>query len=213
MTDATLKHADVDELLPLLLAGSLTDEESRAVRAHVSTCLACRREQKHLALVSEAMKSHAAVGGTPAADPTRVLERIDDFEERRRHPLARLARFAREQPFAALAAQAALILLAVFLIVSPTEREPGFTTLSQPESLPAGHYLRTVFDPALDDREIAELVASMRLRVVDGPSDRGVYTLAPSGRPDQADYDSLARALRANSDVLFAEMIEIGESE
>lgn len=211
MRGPTMTHDNVDELLPLLVSGGLTDAESRAVQEHVATCLVCRREQKHLALVNAGLQSAPAGVDVPAPDAARLLERIDAHEERRRDkPFARLITYGRQHPLFALAAQAALVLLAVLVFVSPIEQEPAFTTLSQPDELPAGEYVRAVFEPGLDETDVADLVASMQLRIVDGPGERGIYTLAVSARSGLADYDTLAEALRANDNVLFAESISIG---
>lgn len=211
MTGPAMTHADADRLLPLLLAGSLSDAELRAVREHVAGCLACRREQKHLARVSRGVRSGTAIADVPPANMAPLLGRIDRYEERRRrNPFVRVAQAGKDHPFATLAAQAALVLLAVFLLVTPSGRDAEFVTLSDPPGLPAGGYVRAVFDPALDPSSIVELAGSLHLRVVEGPSVRGVYTLAPSVRSGTADYDALAAALRANDEVLFAEAIRIG---
>ena len=214
MSDAALTHAEVDALLPMLIAGALTDAQSRAVREHVATCLACRREQKYLALVRDGVRANPADADAPRPDPASVLKRIDDYEERRRrNPFLRYLWFGREHPLLALAAQAALILLAVFLLVSPIEPEPQFVTLSQPDSVPAGRYVRAVFAPALDDRSVAGIARSMNFEIVHGPTERGVYTLAPSPAADTADYESLADKLRARDEVLFAEPVIVGDAQ
>lgn len=101
-----------------------------------------------------------------------------------------------------------MILLAVFLVVFPVDREPGFTTLNEPDALPAGQYVRVVFDTSLDRAAVADIASSMNLAIVDGPGERGVYTLA--AKPGTADYGSIAGSLRERTDVLFAEAVRLG---
>lgn len=211
MTDTILSHTDADELLPMLQAGALTDVQARAVRDHVSSCLVCRREQKHLAQIAAGARINPAGTRAPHPNAANVLGRIDDYEERRRRNLfTRLLRFGREHPVFVLAAQATLIVLAVFLLVSPIERELEFVTLSEGDTLPAGQYVRAVFEPAMADSSVAGFVASMQLTIVHGPTERGVYTLLPTGATGATDYDALANAMRVSDNVLFAEAVTIG---
>lgn len=210
MSETALNHDDVIERLPMLLAGSLPDAEVRAVREHLSGCLVCRREQKREAIIHDAIKADSAAADVPQSDAARVLGRIDDYEERRRrNPLAAFVRYGREHPLFVLAAHAALILLVVFVVVSPVDREPpGFTTLSEPDALPAGQYVRVVFDTSLDRNTVTAITSSMNMTIVDGPGERGIYTLA--AEPGATDYGSIADVLRERDDVLFAEAIRIG---
>lgn len=212
MSKPSLSHEDVVELLPMLLAGSLADAKVHAVREHLSGCLVCRREYKHESLIRDGVNTDPVATDIPRPDAARVLGRIDDYEERRRrNPLAALVRFGHEHPLLALAVQAAMVLLVVFLVVSPVDREPGFTTLSAPDTLPAGHYVRVVFDASLDRATVAGVAASMYLTIVDGPGDRGVYTLA--AEPGATDHESIADSLREREDVLFAEAVRIGGTQ
>lgn len=211
MTESTLTHAEIDELLPMLVAGTLSDAQSESVRKHLATCLDCRREQRHLALVRDGVREAPQQVDMPHPNPARVLERIERYEDRRRrNPLLRFLQFGRDHPFMALAAQAALILLAVFLLVSPIEPEPQFVTLSQPGDVPAGQYVRAVFEPALDRGRIENIIVSMNLEIVHGPTDRGVYTLGSAVDRDSTNYMSLADTLRERDGVMFAEPVTVG---
>jgi hypothetical protein len=84
---------------------------------------------------------------------------------------------------------------------------PQYHTVTTPVPRAQGEVIRTVFSPTITLAEVQAILEESGLRIVSGPTEAGVYSLAAkSGRPVGA---SLA-ILRANAKVRFAESIESG---
>ena len=79
--------------------------------------------------------------------------------------------------------------------------------MTSAEELPAGHYLRVVFDPTLDDVAIAGIVETNGLSVFTGPTDRGVITLRFGDALAADERDSALASMRGDARVLFAEPV------
>ena len=208
-----ISHDEAIELLPWLLNGSLSGARADAVMQHVADCMECRRERKQLEAIRSDISHDSVARAVPAPDPSKVLARIDEFEEKQmRNPFVKLGRLVHEHPFLAYVAQAAAILVAVALLIVPGSREPAFETLTQAESIPAGTYLRVVFEPGMSSISINGILESMNLQIVAGPTEHGIYTLGVTDEDRVADHATLADQLRSKLDVLFSEVIHIGET-
>lgn len=206
-----LAHDEAMALLPWLANGSLSEAESSAVLQHARQCLACRREAKYLERVNGIFADSADAAVVPAANLKKILRRIEEYEDRRERKVAmRLWRFFQRYRRAAVLAPGAAAMLILAVVLWPGAPEPQFTTLTQVEDLPPGNYMRTVFDPLLDEPEVVELVAALNLRIVAGPSANRVYTLVPGRQLSSAEFARVAETLRANPEVLFAEPIRVG---
>jgi hypothetical protein len=89
----------------------------------------------------------------------------------------------------------------------PASDDAEFTTLTQPQALPDGHYVRVVLDPHMPISELASLLDEMDLTVAEGPSARGIYTLGVPQPLSQVDRDRLLASLQENPQVLFAQWV------
>ena len=108
------------------------------------------------------------------------------------------------------AAQSAALLAIAAVWLQPSDTDPAFRTLTTAEPLPAGHYVRVVFDPGVDDAGVASLLEPTDLTVVAGPSARGVVTLRFPDDTGGNERDAIIRQMREDGRVLFAEAVDSG---
>ncbi|MDX1498980.1 MAG: zf-HC2 domain-containing protein [Woeseiaceae bacterium] len=205
-----MPHAEASELLPWLANGTLAGAERDRVDAHAQACVICRRDLEELGRLAAAISREATATPVPAPDMRRINARIDARLENE-SGAARLFGTVRswlQSPWrVAVAAQSIAIVVLVAVLAWPGPERAGFTTLATPESLPPGHYVRVVFDPALDEAAVSAIVESLGLTLVAGPSERGVATLAT---PAPAGTVLLSELLEQPG-VLFAQPIARGD--
>ncbi len=205
-----MSHEQAVELLPWLANDSLEVGEVDLVLAHAKSCVICRRELTQLESLQDSISQAAALTAIPAPDMRRLNARIDALIERENRALvvaAKLRELLGSPWRIAFAAQTVLLLVLAATLLWPDANNSEFSTLTVPEDLPDGHYVRVVFDPNLTATELSRLLNEMSLTVSAGPSNRGVYTL---GIPDPAsgvDRDAVVANLRANPGVLFAQPV------
>jgi hypothetical protein len=84
-------------------------------------------------------------------------------------------------------------------------RRGDYQTVSSPASIPAAATMRVVFAPDMTLEQMHAVLLDAQMSVVSGPSEAGVYSLAPvNAARAQAMQRSLGR-LRSNRNVRFAE--------
>ena len=208
-----MSHEEAIELLPWLVNGSLDASEREAVRGHASSCVICRRELAELDALQQSISNLSAQIETPGVDMRRINARIDAQLERESKPRERLA--AMRSFFAkpwrtAFAVQTALLLAIAVVWLRPDDPAPEFRTLTAPEVLPAGDYVRVVFDPTLDDSEMPALLHEHGLVVIDGPSERGVVTLRFVADVHDDEHDAIIERMRDDPRILFAQPVTGG---
>lgn len=201
-----MSHERAAELLPWLVNDSLGVDEKDSVLAHARACVICRRDLDDLQKLKDVMSRVAAP--IPAPDMRNINARIDALIERRgraRHLLSWLGEGLRSPWRTAFVAQSVLLIVLAVMLLLPASDDGQFGTLTDADELPEGHYLRVVFSPELQRSELSELLERFGLEVIDGPTSRGVYTLAlpaglsPNGR------DELTAQLQRDSRILFAQ--------
>jgi hypothetical protein len=205
-----MTHDAAIELLPWLINGSLDGEERDAVADHATSCVICRRELDELEVLQQSVETLASRGVSPEPDMRRINARIDaqlQRESRGNALIAAWRRFSSSRWRLAFAVQTAVLVIVVGVVLMPAEPEPQFTTMTSAEELPAGHYLRVVFDPTLDDVAIAGIVETNGLSVFTGPTDRGVITLRFGDALAADERDSALASMRGDARVLFAEPV------
>ena len=208
-----MSHEQASELLPWLVNQSLAEGERDLVHAHATSCVICRRELHELENLRDSISDVSAATAIPAPDMRRINARIDALIEKKNQGqllLANVRDFFRSPWRFAFAAQTALVVVLATALLWPQADEPEFTTLTDPQNLPEGRYVRVVFEPALPASELSSLLDAMNLTIVDGPSDRGVYTLRLSATLSAADRDAIVTDLSANDDVVFAQPVPSG---
>lgn len=116
----------------------------------------------------------------------------------------------RSMPWPGLMA-ASVAVMAVALSLLAAERwmqfrartsAPNYYTVTAPTSHAPGEVIRAVFSPTVTLVELQAILDEAQLRIVSGPTEAGVYSLAAnSGRP----VNSSLASLRAHAKVRFAE--------
>jgi len=176
-----MTHDAAAELLPWLANASLPDDEQRRVLAHAQNCVVCRKELAELIALRDTVTAEAIDAYAPPVDMRRINRRIDAYmEKRRRIPqaLETLAAFF-SSPWKAAAALQAVVILVLFAVLLGQQGEPPqYTTLTQETPLPPGQYLRLVVSTEPGAGDLAELLDRFGPTIVDGPSPRGVATVA-----------------------------------
>jgi len=204
----TADHRDVWELLPWHINGRLSEPDRRRVEAHLQTCDACRGECAAQRQIYQVIAADTAVEQMPTAGLHKLRRRIErteiaapvDVVPERTRPAAR-----RRLRAAAIAASAAAVAVAVSAALHwQTQRAPAYYTVTAAAAPQAGAVIRAVFAPTLTLSELQSVLDDAHLKIVSGPTEAGVYSLAMSG-PQSIDWS--LRTLRGHGSVRFAESI------
>lgn len=176
-----LSHDAAAELLPWLANDSLPDDEKARVLAHAQSCVVCRKDLVALEALRDTVTAGVAEPDLPPVDMRRINRRIDDYmEKRRRIPRAfeALGTFLSSPWKAAAALQAVVIVVLLVVLAGQQSDRPQYTTLTDDTPLPPGDYLRLVVEAEPAAGDLDALLDRFDLVLVDGPSPRGVATVA-----------------------------------
>jgi hypothetical protein len=214
------EHDSIWELLPWYLNGTLTEFDRKRVDLHLKACAACREEMTVERRIHERVAQHDTVEHMAAPSLRRLQERIDGLATEatpvaERPPLLPPRPTDRRGLRRAFSWQglmaACLALLAVALILTATHRAqptlaqtppPDYYTVTTASPRPPGEAIRAVFAPTITLDELQSILALSHLKIVAGPTEAGVYSLAPtSGLP----VTSSLSLLRRQPAVRFAE--------
>lgn len=221
--NVTGEHEELFQLFPWYLNGTLAEAERQKVEAHVRVCTACGDQLARERAIYRAMSAQPSLEFIPAS--FRHLEaRLDGLSPDKpasppEPPLRQSAsqRVLPERrapmPWPRLAA-ASIAVLAVgslalvsadrWVQLRPLPSEYRTVTTSAPRS--PEEVVRAVFSPTITLIELQAILDEAQLRIVAGPTEAGVYSLAAdSDRPVAV---SLA-LLRRHASVRFAESTRI----
>jgi anti-sigma factor RsiW len=210
----TTEHQHAWELLPWIVNGSLTDADRVGVEAHLRGCEACRGELAAQRRLYAMMAADRGVEKLPTPGLLRLRQRMDALEAQRplaEGPKSRAPRELRpwRRPGALAAAAAAVGVLAIgaTLLWEGSAQHGGrsdYYTVTSASPQPPGVVIRAVFAPQITLAELQAFLDDAGLKIIAGPSEAGVYSLAvTSSHPVEW---SLAR-LRAHDAVRFAEAV------
>ena len=204
------RHRHAWELIPWVVNGRASVEERAVVEQHLADCADCREELAVQTRLRQAMRAAAepAVATDPAAGLSRLWRRIDAaaapaVERRRSGALAR----------GLLAAVVIEALGITALSAALLTRDAGratpqlYQTLSAPAESAPRATIRAVLAPTLSLGELEDLLGRTRLQIVGGPSEAGVYSLAPLPGAAAPMQPMLAQ-LRSHPGVRFAEPVD-----
>jgi hypothetical protein len=194
------------DLLPWYLNGTLGGRERQRVDGHVRECSSCRDELAKERRIYEEMAVAPSVEYMPAPSLKRLQAAINgrDAELRPSRPAA----VGRLLAWRGLAA--AIVVAAVtvgFLIANRWGQSHGaeYHTVTTPTAHPQGEVIRAVFAPTITLVDLQGMLAEAQLRIISGPTEAGVYSLAATSRRPV----SLSLALlRNHAEVRFAESTE-----
>jgi hypothetical protein len=198
-------HEQMSALIPWYVNGTLGDEERMKLDTHCADCARCREELALEQRIYRDMSQQPAVEYMPAASLKKLQNMIDGRAEPRPHIDRPVRRFARPSLMAASVAALAIavsLLAADRVMVTRNQSEANIHVVTDPREVPSGEVIRAVFAPDVTVEQLKGLLDEAQMRIVSGPSEAGVYSLAATSKRPVS--ESLA-ALRKHSDVRFAE--------
>jgi len=208
------QHKEVVMLIPWYVNDTLSDRDRSKVEGHLAACAACRDELALERRIHEGMNVDGPVEYMPAASLNRLRDMLDGKSAageqnavEQPKPLGRPRRWQwlAAASFAGAAAAAGLWVAGHGLPGSRDLAAPVFYTVTNPATHPREEVVRAVFSPSITLVELQALLDEAQLRIVSGPSEAGVYSLA--ARSDLPVSTSLA-LLRRHASVRFAEGTE-----
>lgn len=207
-----MNHSEAWDLIPWFVNGRASAEQCARLERHMEGCAHCREEVQAQRSLMQAVRTPPTVESMPHASLQKLWARIDggdgavaasaaeQMPRRRRNALTGWLT-------AAAVVQALLLGLLSVQLLQQRGGETGadFRTVSSPAAQPAAGAVRAVFAPELPLGELQALLERARLRIVDGPSAEGVFTLALAGAG--ADAAQALALVRAHPAARFAEPI------
>jgi anti-sigma factor RsiW len=216
--DATeaVTHEQAFPLLTWLANGTLTDESAGAVRAHLSHCAECRAEYDAQVRLCEAMREDGSGSVLFPAEVSfqKLMGRIDSEPAPLPSAIRTRTRMPRLMPERAVRWLAAAVIvealglgLAVWALQMQSRAAASYVTLSSPApAYGSGAVVRVVFEPGLTLADLQQLLQGIGARVIDGPTQAGVFTLGFTKQVmTDAQLERRAATLRADPHVRFAE--------
>jgi anti-sigma factor RsiW len=213
-------HRSIGELIPWYLNGTLGELDRKRVDLHIATCAACRDDLELERRIYERVAKNDSVEHIATPSLRRLQERIDGLETlippRPAQAPTPVSHSRTRQAFRRVFAwqglmAASVAILAVALAVTATHRPqptvartppPDYYTVTTPIERPPGEAIRAVFAPTITLDELQSILALSHLKIVAGPTEAGVYSLAPT---TTLPVSSSLTVLRRQHSVRFAE--------
>jgi hypothetical protein len=211
-------HEEISALIPWYLNGSIGEGDRQRMDAHLTQCAQCREDMALERRVYAGMSVEPGVEYMPAASLKRLQSRLDGLttaqpgETAVEAPRTRLVAAGRRAVtwHGVMAASVAIMAVAVSLLAADRwmqsrGQDGPYRTVTTSKPRVPGEVIRAVFVPTITLVELQSVLDESGLRIVSGPTEAGVYSLAAnSQRPVSA---SLA-SLRGHAKVRFAESIQ-----
>lgn len=214
------EHAGIWELLPWYLNDTLSELDRKRVDLHLTACAACRDEMAVERSIHERVARNDTVEHIATPSLRRLQERIDGLatsatpvEER---PAALPPRstnrpgLRRVFSWQGLMAASVAMLAAALILTATRRAQPtlaktpprDYYTVTTATQRPPGEAIRAVFAPTITLDELQSILALSHLKIVGGPTEAGVYSLAPTST---LPVTSSLTLLRRQHAVRFAE--------
>jgi hypothetical protein len=209
------EHGEISALLPWYVNGTISDLDRQRVDAHLPACADCSNDLARELYVYRSMTADTAVEYMPAASLKRLMTRLDGIAApaatdaaadagpktmRRRHAIPWMGLMAAS--IAVMAVAVSLLTADRWLYSRPSGSQPNYYTVTTALPRPRGEVIRAVFSPAITLDELQGILDEAQLRIISGPTEAGVYSLAAkSNRP----VSSSLALLRGHAKVRFAE--------
>lgn len=205
------EHQEVSGLIPWYVNSRLADSERLKVDAHLLECAACRADLLVEQQIFAGIKGAPTVDYMPAASLKRLQARIDSLQGVAPAAAAvpRQIRSGRWPKGGLLAAGVAVMAIAISLLLADRwaqfraqQAAPDYRTVTSARPRAHDEVIRAVFAPTITLVELQAILEEADLRIISGPTEAGVYSLAAkTSRPVRS---SLA-LLRQHPTVRFAE--------
>jgi hypothetical protein len=211
------EHQMFSSLIPWYVNGSIGEHERQRLDAHLLLCAHCRDDLSQERRVFEGMNAETTVEYMPAASLKRLQARLDGIGAVPAAPAAETPADAaaaektgrRSMPWQGLMA-ASVAVMALALSVLAADRwmqfrvhaAPNYYTTTTSAARAPEEVIRAVFSPTVTLVELQAMLDEAGLRIISGPTEAGVYSLAANSRRP---VNSSLALLRANAKVRFAE--------
>ena len=216
-------HRQAWDLIPWLVNGRASAEQRDQVLSHVLSCEDCRQELEF----QQTLHAAVAESPTPALDPQRSFGKLRDRLDRhgapgdaavgseagaahwRSNPGNRRGWTLRALIAAVVIEAFALAALgsAWLLQTHAAARAGAYQVLSAAAAPASTAIIRVVFAPDVSVSAMQSLLTGAGLQIVAGPSEAGVFSLAPLALDPPVSGRAALAALRANPQVRFAEPV------
>jgi hypothetical protein len=195
-SERSLEHHEVSELIPWYVNARIGDGERQRVDAHLRVCAACRGELQLQQQVHAAMTADPGVEYIPAASLKRLNERLDALQADPDRPTRRSIRWGQSMAASIVLMAAALGILGAGLWTHFQNRgsAAAYYTVSSPVPHAPQEVIRAVFAPATTLTELQAMLDEAQLRIVSGPTEAGVYSLAANSKRSVSSSLALLRA-------------------
>ena len=209
------EHQEILALLPWYVNGSIGEHERQRVDAHLILCTGCREDLAQEQRIYQGMIAETAVEYMPASSLKRLQARLDGVVGAASANVGAEVSAARRPgrrstPWQGwMAASVAVMAVALSLLAADRWMQspahglaPDYYTVTTPAAHAPGEVIRAVFSPTITLVELQAILDEAQLRIVSGPTEAGVYSLAANSRRPVS--SSLA-LLREHPKVRFAE--------
>jgi hypothetical protein len=201
------EHHDLSALLPWYVNETLGERDRQRVEAHVAMCASCREDLAAQRRICEAIQAEPAIDYMPVSSLKRLQARLDLAEPA---PSFGPPQEQSTRPWRGwMAASIAVVAVGVALLaadrwarVDSRLTPANYRTVTSATPRPQGEVIRAVFSPTVTLVELQTILDEAQLRIVSGPTEAGVYSLASNSTLTVR--ASLA-LLRQHSSVRFAE--------
>jgi hypothetical protein len=205
------EHQEVSALIPWYVNDTLADHERQRVDAHVEACAPCRGDLAVHKRIFEGIDAQPALDYMPVASLRRLQARLDAGQARAAAPqLPPLEPVRSASPWRGwMAASIATMAVAIGLLAADKwvqfeahANQPNYRTVTSAAPRPRGEVIRAVFSPAITLVQLQSILDEAQLKIVSGPTEAGVYSLASNS---SLTVRSSLALLRQHSTVRFAE--------
>ena len=214
------EHQTIASLIPWYVNGSIGEPERQRLDAHLVLCADCRDDLARERCVYQGMNAEPTLEYMPAASLKRLQARLDGLtaapaadSPAADSPAGGAAPGTprrRSVPWQGLMA-ASVAVMALALSVLAADRwmlyrahaAPNYFTVTTATARAPDEVIRAVFSPTITLVELQAILDETGLRIVSGPTEAGVYSLAATSR--RPVISSSLALLRANAKVRFAE--------
>jgi Putative zinc-finger len=214
--EASREHREIWDLLPWLANQRLSDAQAQRAERHLQQCDACRAELDVQRQLRDAIRAEEAVVLAPQTSLNKLMQRIDgqDSASAESEPASTSparAHTSRIPNWFAIAASVQAVTIAALLgslwwQQHSAQTAPRYATLTAPSPIAKGPVLRVVFDDQTKLADIHEALKNIDARVVAGPTDAGVFTLALNDDASSLDVlNTAVNRLREDTHVVFCE--------
>jgi hypothetical protein len=206
----SVEHHEVSALIPWYVNDTLAEQERHRVDAHVGSCAVCRDDLTVHQRIHEGIDSQPALDYMPMASLKRLQARLDAAQAQgtsRQIPPLEPKRAAARRGWMA----ASIAVMAVAIGVLAADRwmqyearvtQPNYRTVTNSAPRPQGEVIRAVFSPTITLLQLQAILDEAQLKIVSGPTEAGVYSLASNS---SLTVRSSLALLRQHSTVRFAE--------